>query len=118
LYHDLARAFQHRVGSSYPAWFRHFRRGIIWFTQRRLGARIHEVAPIAHIARLAPRPVLLLTGGADPHAPPYEVQALAEQLPATGQFHVIPGAGHLNVCEQGGPAYCNLVLDFFERHLS
>ena len=118
LYHDLGRAFRHRVGSSYPAWFRQFRRGIIWFTQRRLGARIHEVAPIAHIARLAPRPVLLLTGGADPHAPPHEVQALAEQLPATGQFHVIAGAGHLNVCEQGGQAYRNLVLTFLERVVS
>jgi alpha-beta hydrolase superfamily lysophospholipase len=118
VYHDLARAFQHRVGGSYPAWFRHFRRGIIWFTQRRLRARIHEVAPIAHIARLAPRPVLLLTGGADERAPPHEVQALARQLPETGQFHVIPGAGHLHVCEQGGPAYRDLVLAFLERYLS
>jgi pimeloyl-ACP methyl ester carboxylesterase len=118
LYHDLARAFQHRVGSSYPAWFRHFRRGIIWFTQRRLRARIHDVAPIAHIARLAPRPVLLLTGSDDERAPPHEVQALAEQLPESGQFHVIPRTGHLNVCEQGGTAYRDLVLAFLERYLS
>jgi uncharacterized protein len=117
VYHDLARAFQHRVGSGYPTWFRHFRRGIIWFTERRLGVRIHQVAPIAHIARLSPRPVLLLTGSDDAHAPAHELKALAEQLPETGQFHVIPGAVHHDVCEQGGAAYRTLLLAFLERHL-
>ena len=117
LYHDLARAFQHRVGCGYPAWFRHFRRGIIWFTERRLKVRVTEVAPISHIARLAPRPVLLLTGSDDPHAPPHEVQALADRLPESGGFHAIPGAGHQDVCEKGGAAYRDLLLTFLERHL-
>jgi alpha-beta hydrolase superfamily lysophospholipase len=117
VYHDLPRAFQHRVGCGYPTWFRHFRRGIIWFIERRLRARISEIAPVAHIAKLAPRPVLLLTGSGDPHAPPHEVQALARQLPKTGQFHAIPGAVHHDVCERGGSAYRDLLLAFLERHL-
>jgi uncharacterized protein len=118
VYHDLARAFQHRVGCGYPAWFRHFRPGIIWLTERRLGARIHEVAPVAHVAKLAPRPVLLLTGSEDPHASPHEVEALARQLPETGQFHAIAGAAHHDVCEKGGLVYRDLLLTFLERHLS
>ena len=117
VYHDLARAFQHRVGAGYPAWFRHFRRGIIWFTERRLGVSIQEIAPIAHIAKLAPRPVLLLTGSDDPHAPPHEVQTLAKQLPETGRFQSIPEAAHHDVCESGGLAYRDLVLSFLEQHL-
>src|SRR4051812_32387034 len=30
VYHDLAAAFQHRVGRNYPAWFQRFRPGIVW----------------------------------------------------------------------------------------
>lgn len=117
VYHDLFSAFQHRVGAGYPAWFRHFRRGVIWLTERRLGARIADVAPIAHIEQLAPRPVLLLTGSDDLHAPPHEVQALAERVGATGRFCLIPGAGHDDVCERGGEVYREAVLTFFENHL-
>lgn len=118
LYHDLARAFQHRVGRGYPGWFRHFRRGIIWFTERRLGARIHEVAPISHIAKLASLPVLLLTGSDDPHAPPHEGQALADKLAQSCRFHVIPGAAHDDVCDKGGTAYQDLLLEFLQEHLT
>lgn len=117
VYHDLARAFQHRIGGRFPGWFRHFRRGIIWFTERRLNVPIHRVAPIAHIAQLAPRPVLLLTGSEDEHAPPHEVEALAAQLPETGRFHVIPGATHDDVCSRGGLAYQKLLLTFLDHHL-
>jgi pimeloyl-ACP methyl ester carboxylesterase len=117
VYHDLDRAFQNRVGCGYPSWFKHFRRGILWFTEYRLGLRVHDVAPIAHIARLAPRPVLLLTGSDDPHAPPDEVQALAEKLPHGCQFHIIPGAGHGDVCKYGGLMYRTLLLTFLERKL-
>ena len=80
-------------------------------------SRIAEVAPIDHIAQLAPRPVLLLTGSDDPHATPPEVQALAERVGATGRFCLIPGAGHEDLCERGGLLYREAVLAFFQRHL-
>lgn len=117
VYADLARAFQHRVGCGYPAWFRHFRRGIVWITERRLGMSINDVSPRAYIPSLAPRPVLLLTGSDDLHAPPEEMRTLAEQIPAFARFHVIPGAGHGDVCTHGGPVYRDLLLGFLERHL-
>ena len=118
VYHNLNSAFQHRLGCGYPSWFGHFRRGILWLTERRLGASISEVAPFAHIANLAPRPILLLTGSDDPHAPPCDVEELAAQLPHWCQFHIIPGAGHDDVCSKGGLAYRDLLLAFLERNLS
>jgi uncharacterized protein len=117
VYHDLDGAFSHRIGSAYPAWFRHFRPGVVWLTERRLGTRIQQVAPIAHVARLAPRPVLLLTGSKDMLAPPDEVQAFVAQIPETGQFHLIPNADHGEIYEVAGPAYRDLLLAFLERHL-
>ncbi len=117
VYHDLARAFRQRVGRGYPAWFERFRPGIVWFTERRLHLKLAQISPVAHIGCLSPRPVLLLTGSDDPHAPPDEVALLAAQIPATSQFHVIPGAGHANVCTHGGPVYRELLLGFLEQNL-
>jgi alpha-beta hydrolase superfamily lysophospholipase len=117
VYHDLDRAFSHRIGGAYPAWFRHFRSGVIWLTERRLGARIRDVAPIAHVAHLAPRPILLLTGSEDDLAPPDEVRAFLAQIPEAGSFHLVPGARHGKVFEVAGPAYRDLLLAFLERHL-
>lgn len=117
VYDRLASAFQHRVGVQFPDWFRHFRRGIIWITERRLGVRIDAVAPVAHVHLLAPRPVLLLTGSEDPHAPPHEVRQLYENYDGPRTFHIIDGAGHDDVHRVGGEAYRRLVLEFFERNL-
>lgn len=115
VYDRLASAFQHRVGVQFPDWFRHFRRGIIWITERRLGTNIDTVAPVAFVHRLAPRPVLLLTGSDDPHAPPHEVRQLFECSVEPRAFHVIDGAGHTDVCDVGGERYRALVLDFLAR---
>jgi alpha-beta hydrolase superfamily lysophospholipase len=117
LYHDLAAAFQHRVGGVFPAWFGRFRRGIIWVTERRLRLRLAQVAPAVHVGALAPRPVLLLTGSQDPHAPPDEVQRLYENCREPREFRLIPGAGHMDVCEQGGEVYREAVLSFLQAHL-
>ena len=117
VYSDLSRAFDQRIGCGYPNWFGHFRRGIVWFTEQRLRERIHRVSPIAHVAQLAPRSVLFVTGSEDPHAPPRDVQCLAEQIRASARFHVVPGAGHDDVCTQGGQAYQDLILGFLEESL-
>ena len=117
MYHELAKAFQTRVGSSYPAWFRRFSRGVVWMTERRLGLRLAELAPIRHIGNLAPTPVLLLTGSDDPYAPPEDVQELFDKCLAPRELSLVSGAGHEDVCEQGGPQYQKMILDFLERWL-
>ena len=117
VYHELVCAFQHRVGCGFPSWFKHFREGIIWLTESRFGVTIDRVSPLAHIARLMPRPILLITGSDDPHAPPSEMRLLAERVRETGRFHVIAGAGHEDVFERGGAEYRDLIVSFLERQL-
>jgi pimeloyl-ACP methyl ester carboxylesterase len=117
LYPRLANAFQNRVGCGYPAWFGQFRAGVIWITELRLGVKLEQVAPVDIMPQLAPAPVLLLTGGDDPHAPPDEVAQLHHTYPSTSAFHVIPGGDHSNVCEAGGDLYQDLVLDFLRHRL-
>jgi pimeloyl-ACP methyl ester carboxylesterase len=118
MYHDLAGAFQGRLGRGYPPWFSRFRRGIIWVTERRLGVRLAQVAPVRHVQELAPAPVLLITGSEDPHAPPDDVERLHEACAGPREFAVIPGAGHADVCETGAASYHQLVLNFLQRRLA
>ncbi len=117
LYLDLARAFDSRIGCGYPGWVRYFRHGVVWLCEKRLGMRLADAAPIARIADLAPTPVLLLTGDADPYASPDEVEKLASQIPASSQFVVIPGAEHDDTYTRGGELYRRKVGTFLEEHL-
>jgi alpha-beta hydrolase superfamily lysophospholipase len=116
LYHDIASAFQNRIGSRYPLWFRRFQPGVIWITERRLGIRLAELAPVEHIAHLAPAPVLLLTGSDDLHAPPEDARRLFERYPGPRQLWLVPGAAHRDVFEVGGAAYQERIVRFLDEN--
>ncbi len=117
LYHDLASAFQTRVGSGYPAWFSRFSRGVVWFTEKRLGIPIDQVAPVKEIAKIAPAPVLLLTGSDDPHAPVTDLERLFQRCHAPRALEVVPGAGHEDVCARGGEFYKKRILGFLDQFI-
>ncbi len=117
LYHDLASTFQSRIGTKFPAWFRRFRRGVIWVTERRLRLRLAQIAPVDYVAELAPAPVLLLTGSDDPNAPPQDTRRLYDRCRGPRELAVIPGADHDNLLEKGGLLYRDLLLDFLARRL-
>ena len=118
LYHDLGSTFQNRIGSKFPAWFGRFRRGVIWVTERRLGLRLRQIAPVDHISELAPAPVLLLTGAEDPHAPPHDAARLFARCCGPREIALIPGADHANLVQAGGRLYRNLLLGFLDRRLA
>jgi alpha-beta hydrolase superfamily lysophospholipase len=116
LYHDIAAAFESRV-TEYPPWFARLSRAIFRVTERRLGVRLDALAPVDHIGRLAPAPVLLLTGEEDPNAPPADARRLLDRCRGPRELCVVPGAGHKDVFETGGQLYEACVLDFLERWL-
>jgi alpha-beta hydrolase superfamily lysophospholipase len=117
LYHDIASAFSNRVGCGYPAWFRRLSRGVQWITERRLGLRIEKLAPVEHIASLAPAPVLILTGCEDSHAPPEDARRLYDRLRGPRELWLVPDASHRDVFQVGGASYKQRVLSFLERWL-
>jgi alpha-beta hydrolase superfamily lysophospholipase len=117
LYRDIQSAFTNRLRSSYPPWFRRLGPGIVWMTERRIRVRMADVAPVEWIGHLAPAPVLLLTGTADPHAPPAEAEELLQRCRGPRELWLVPGAGHRDVFETAGNAYAERVLDFLERSL-
>jgi alpha-beta hydrolase superfamily lysophospholipase len=117
LYRDIASAFHTRIGTRFPAWFRKFSHGVVWVTEKRLHLRLEQLAPIDHIADLAPAPILLLTGAEDAHAPPEDAEQLFARCGEPREFWLVPGAGHRDVFEVGGEAYGQRVLDFLDRSL-
>jgi pimeloyl-ACP methyl ester carboxylesterase len=118
LYHDLDSTFRNRIGTKFPAWFRRFRRGVIWVTERRLGLRLGQIAPADYVADLAPVPVLLLTGSEDGLAPPSDAERLFERCRGPRQLTLIPGADHASMVEVGGRLYRDTILDFLGRNLN
>jgi alpha-beta hydrolase superfamily lysophospholipase len=118
MYHDLAGAFASRLASGYPPWFRRLSHGIVWVTERRLGVRMCQVAPAEHIARLAPAPVLVLTGSEDAHATPAEAERLHGRCRGPRELWLAPNARHEDVFETGGKAYQLRILEFLDRWLA
>jgi alpha-beta hydrolase superfamily lysophospholipase len=117
LYHDLDSTFRNRIGTKFPSWFRRFRRGVIWVTERRLGVRMEQIAPVNYVAGLGPAPVLLLTGSEDGLAPPSDAERLFARCRQPCELAIIPGADHSNMVEAGGHRYRTTILDFLERTL-
>lgn len=117
LYHDVASAFDNRIGTKFPAWFRRFAPGVIWVTERRLGLRLAQITPADHIAQLAPAPVLLVTGTDDFHAPPSDQEKLYARCRGPRYLSTIDGADHSNLFSLDVVAYRALVVGFLDRHL-
>jgi uncharacterized protein len=116
LYHDVASAFQQRIGTKFPAWFGRFAKGAVWVTERRLGLKLAQVAPANHIGDLANVPLLLMTGQNDEHAPPVDSQRLLARCKGPAELVLIEGADHSNLCTQGGEVYRQRLLSFLQRH--
>jgi alpha-beta hydrolase superfamily lysophospholipase len=117
LYHDIGSAFANRINSTYPPSFHRLSRGVFWMTERRLGVRVEQFAPVNRIASLAPVPVLLLTGEDDRHATAHDARRLYDRCGEPRELWLAPRAGHTDVCEAGGLLYRERILGFLERHL-
>jgi pimeloyl-ACP methyl ester carboxylesterase len=116
LYHDIASAFDNRIGTKFPAWFKRFSRGTIWVTEQRLGAKLAQVTPADHIDKLGEVPILLTTGDSDTYAPPADAECLCRRYAGPIELAIIEGADHTNLWAKAGAAYQQLVLRFLDRH--
>jgi pimeloyl-ACP methyl ester carboxylesterase len=117
-YHDIGTAFNSRLRHGYPTWMQRLTRGVIWVSERRLGVRLPQLAPVDHVGGLAPTPVFILTGEEDLHATPDEARRLYEHCYGPRELWYVPRAGHHDVFETGGPEYQNRVLSFLSRGLA
>jgi pimeloyl-ACP methyl ester carboxylesterase len=70
------------------------------------------------IARLSPRPLLMIHGGADTYIKPQMARALFERAGPPKAFWLVEGAKHNQALNLQPVEYQRRVLEFFETHLA
>jgi len=84
---------------------------------RRVGYHFHEVEPWRDIARLAPRPVLLIQGLDDSIVPPDDSVQLYEAAGRPKALWHVPGAEHSRAYVTDPQTYISRVVTFFDHYL-
>jgi fermentation-respiration switch protein FrsA (DUF1100 family) len=85
------------------------------------GVDLFDARPVGSIARIAPRPLLLIHGAADDYVPLSHFQQLATAAtsPATARVTtwLVPKTGHAQAFKNTGPVYVARVIAFFDAGL-
>ncbi len=87
------------------------------FASLRLGAWLPSADPIRWVARISPRPLLLIHGEKDVFISTSEILALYRTAGEPKDLWIVPGAGHRNADELYPEEYRERVVGFFERWL-
>lgn len=78
------------------------------------GLRFDELVPERVIDRIAPRPVLVVTGSGDRDVPPWMAERLYRAAREPKRLLVVEGAAHGGYFEAGAETYARELGDFFE----
>ena len=76
------------------------------------------IRPVEDVARIAPRPVLLVNGSSDDLVPVREARALAAAAPGSTELWLVPDAEHVAAHTDRPEEYMARLLRFLERALS
>lgn len=90
---------------------------VIALMARRTGARLTEFRPVTAVARLAPRPLLLIHGDADASVPVEHAHRLYGAAGDPRELWVLPDVDHVGAYFAARSAYVRRVIDFFDRSL-
>ena len=84
-----------------------------WFGERMIGHSVADVSPLSVVARIAPRPLLLIHGTADDTIPPRDSQLLYDAAGQPKQLWLVPGAAHVGAHRVRPGEYERRVSRFF-----
>ena len=88
------------------------------FIARRAGYRSRDVEPVREVAQIAPRPLLLIHGGADATIPVSHIYRVYAAAGEPKELWVVEGAAHCGAYFADRQAYCRRVAGFFAGHLN
>lgn len=86
--------------------------------QMLIGKSCADIAPIEEIARIAPRPLLLIEDGSDTLCPPEETQALLQAAGQPKSLWHVPGADHISAQNVTPAEYARRITQFFNTALA
>jgi uncharacterized protein len=95
---------------------RFFTRGVLFAARALFGVNIAAVRPVETVAAIAPRPLLLIQGGADEMVPTSSLTELVRAAEANPAAHVItwraPNVPHAQAFHREREAYVSLLIAF------
>ncbi len=88
------------------------------FGQMLIGRNCADIAPVREIARIAPRPLMLIADGADTLCPPEETQALYQAAGEPKTLWTVEGATHIAAQSVVPGEYARRITAFFDQNLA
>ncbi len=118
LWSAIEVALRSTLRCSLPSWviggLYHVTDWLLWW---RMGYRLSHVEPLREIARLAPRPLLLIHGLGDTVVDPRDAFRLYEAAAEPKTLWLLPATAHIRGYFSHPAVYTTKILAFFERHL-
>ncbi len=97
-------------------------RPFLWITDHllawRAGYHFHQVEPLREIARIAPRPILLIHGEKDTMVDPRDVNRLYTAARPPKELWIVPAAEHCGAYFEERASYIQKIVEFFACHLT
>lgn len=90
---------------------------ILFFVRKRLGVNPEDYCPKNNIRKIAPRPILIITGKLDNLAPRHDARALFLEARHSKQLWLVPEATHTDCSQTAGPFYQERLAEFFTKNL-
>jgi uncharacterized protein len=87
---------------------------LLWW---RAGYHFNQVEPLRDIAKIAPRPILIIHGGKDSIVNPRDAPLLYDAAREPKEIWLMPNADHCGVYFEDRVAYVKRITDFFDLHL-
>ena len=94
-----------------------FAPAIVFWTERAIGGRVGDIDAKKWIARIAPRPVLLMQGGADRVVSADSGARLYEAAGQPKELWFEPGVGHAEFLKAKPVEFERRIVDFYDRSL-
>jgi fermentation-respiration switch protein FrsA (DUF1100 family) len=111
----IARGAQER---GIPAWLAEpLSYLVLWVAILRLRANLAEAEPLRWVAKIAPRPLLIIHGGRDWYIPVAEIERLYAAAGEPKELCLVPEAEHRQIDQHCPDEYKAKVLDFFDHWL-
>jgi uncharacterized protein len=87
---------------------------LLW---RRAGYHFNQVEPLRDIAKIAPRPILIIHGGKDTIVDPHDGPLLFAAAQEPKEIWLLPNADHCGAYFEDRVAYVKKIVEFFNLHL-
>jgi dipeptidyl aminopeptidase/acylaminoacyl peptidase len=88
-----------------------------WIYDLYFGACLEKVSPIDAVAKISPRPILLIAGQTDNRMTATDAERLLEAASQPKELWTVPAAGHGETLAMAGQTYPERVVNFFKRAL-